>query len=819
VTDARGRGRAAILFLFLLLGLHWRPILLPWALAPADAVFVTPFFAGAAPPDFHGPANELLFDQTYQFVPWRAFAHASLRRGELPLWNPQSLAGTPLAATLGAAVFYPLNLALTALPFPRTLVWSAVVRLWIAGFSTYCLATRHGLGFAAALLAGTGFMLSGYLTVWLGHPHTNVAVLLPLLCLLSERLVAADSPRARARATGLLALAIGVQFTGGHAESSVHALAATGAFHLLRGRQRRAPLAALVVLPVAATVLGAALAAVQLLPFLEWLPLSAEYARRTAAPFRLLDPRALQQLATLPLALFPNVYGNPAWQTPYRSFLPWGNYNENVLYVGVVTLALAVVGIARCRQEGPVRTWAWLALVAAGMAFRLPVVGWLHELPGLALARPERLRMVLALALPLLAGFGLEAVVGARRGARRSFARLLAAVVLAGGALAVAAVTILPALRPALVAWGRALAAARWAALSAPSHPLAFYQAEVERLADTLAATLHPSDIALYAPALVAVGGLAALRLVRHGGTLAAALVALAIVDGVAAGWRFNPALPVRDLYPATPLAARLAGAHDRTTALREDLVPDAHLPLGLSDVRGLDFPTRWYDAYLSLVPERLPWIGYGVLFSGVESPLLRVLNLRWVVSARPAELERAGLRLVASEGGVHLAELDAVQPRSFLVHEAVAAHDDGEAARLLTSAPEAVYRRVILSAGPTPPPAVDSDPDPGASVAAEAATPRRTAWRVRTTRAAWLVSTDAYYPGWQVQVDGSPAALWRANLAFRAVRVPAGEHLIVFCYDPPSVRAGFILGAGAALGIAALLLPLRRRVSGRAGA
>jgi hypothetical protein len=65
--------------------------------------------------------------------------------------------------------------------------------------------------------------------------------------------------------------------------------------------------------------------------------------------------------------------------------------------------------------------------------------------------------------------------------------------------------------------------------------------------------------------------------------------------------------------------------------------------------------------------------------------------------------------------------------------------------------------------------------------------------------------------------VDGSPEALWRANLAFRAVRVPPGEHLVVFRYDPASVRAGLILGAAAALGIAALLLPLR--VSGRAGA
>lgn len=191
MNDARTHVRAAGLLGALLLVVYWRPLVLPRALVPADLVFATPFFARAAPPGLTGPANELLFDQAYQFVPWRHFAHESLRRGELPLWKPQSFSGTPFAATLSAAVFYPLNLALTALPFARTFVWSAVVRLWVAGFSTYLLGRTYGLGPGGAVLAGIAFMLSGYLTVWLGHPHTNVAVLLPFLLLADERLLAA----------------------------------------------------------------------------------------------------------------------------------------------------------------------------------------------------------------------------------------------------------------------------------------------------------------------------------------------------------------------------------------------------------------------------------------------------------------------------------------------------------------------------------------------------------------------------------------------------------------------------------------------------
>src|SRR5439155_1237208 len=162
----------------------------------------------------------LAFDVAYQFVPWRHFAWESLRQGRLPLWNPYSLAGTPFIASMQSAVFYPINLLFTPLPFARTFAWSALLRLWIAGFSAY--------------------------------------------------------------------------------------------------------------LPALAVALGTALAAAQLLPFLEWLPLSAEWARRPAARLALFDPRCWRELLALPLVLFPNLYGNPTWPGPYRSYLPWGNYSENV---------------------------------------------------------------------------------------------------------------------------------------------------------------------------------------------------------------------------------------------------------------------------------------------------------------------------------------------------------------------------------------------------------------------------------------------------------------------------------------------------------
>jgi uncharacterized membrane protein YfhO len=52
-------------------------------------------------------------------------------------------------------------------------------------------------------------------------------------------------------------------------------------------------------------------------------------------------------------------------------------------------------------------------------------------------------------------------------------------------------------------------------------------------------------------------------------------------------------------------------------------------------------------------------------------------------------------------------------------------------------------------------------------------------------------VLADTWYPGWQATVDGEPAAMMRANHAFRAVQLEAGEHEIEMLYRPRLVLVG----------------------------
>ena len=71
----------------------------------------------------------------------------------------------------------------------------------------------------------------------------------------------------------------------------------------------------------------------------------------------------------------------------------------------------------------------------------------------------------------------------------------------------------------------------------------------------------------------------------------------------------------------------------------------------------------------------------------------------------------------------------------------------------------------------------------------------------------AYLILADAWYPGWTATVNGEPAPIYRANLIFRALQVPAGDSTVEFRFDPQMWRAALYIGAS--LWIIALLIGL----------
>jgi uncharacterized membrane protein YfhO len=72
---------------------------------------------------------------------------------------------------------------------------------------------------------------------------------------------------------------------------------------------------------------------------------------------------------------------------------------------------------------------------------------------------------------------------------------------------------------------------------------------------------------------------------------------------------------------------------------------------------------------------------------------------------------------------------------------------------------------------------------------------PTRISVSVRAGAPAFLLLTDAYYPGWTATVNGEPVDVRRADVMFRAVPVPAGESIVIFEYRPAWLPAVLIAG------------------------
>ncbi len=62
---------------------------------------------------------------------------------------------------------------------------------------------------------------------------------------------------------------------------------------------------------------------------------------------------------------------------------------------------------------------------------------------------------------------------------------------------------------------------------------------------------------------------------------------------------------------------------------------------------------------------------------------------------------------------------------------------------------------------------------------------PQNIVVQVESTSDAFFAMSDTYYPGWGATVDGKEAKVERANFAFKAVAVPAGNHIVAMKFQP----------------------------------
>lgn len=791
---------AAGLFALVVLVYLWPVLVGGGVLSPASFLWGLAPWRAPTPAGLARFSNELLSDVPTSYYPWDVLARSMLHSGTFPAWNTHAFAGTPLFANLSVAWLGPFSLPLWVLPLNYALGVTAALKLWVAAFGTYLLVRELRLGFWAGLVAGTSFALCAFDVVWLTHQaHVAVAVLLPWLVWLTERIV-----RRGGRAEGVaLAVVVAAALGGGHPGTQVHVLAATLLYALVRGttvagtppRERLRRLATV----GAGLVVGALLMAVVLVPG-ERAAIGAvgEAARRNGGSGSLIG--STLPLRSLLAAAFPDWWGRPSevlFPHPAPSVGP-ANYNERAFYAGSVALVLAAVALA---SRGAWRRKAPFALLSAiGLAVPLdaPLIhGLVVRLPLFDRVQNQRMLLWFAFAVAVLGAFGVQAVLDAPRRQRRAWAAIGAAV--ATGVVALATIHRAPG------DVGRAL------------HHL------TNRFAGATPGALAMAS-AIRWLALVALVALALLLLRARprrrwpaGGLLALA----AACDMLLFAHAYQPMGPASVVIPPrTPAIAFLQGhaGDGRIAGVGQALLTDWSTIYGLHDVRGYDAPqpsVRFFALWRAINPRQLEWTPFET--AGISPRVLRVLGLlgtRYLVAepdAAPAAGDALSYAYRGADAAVYENALPA--PRAFVAARVdVAAGEPREIAAVTSPGfdprRDAVARRDELPVAPPPSSA------PG-TVRVVREADSRVVLDAALSRRGLVVLDDAWAPGWSVTVDGRPARALEADVVMRGVVAPAGRHRIVWSYGVPGLRLGLLLSAAgllALLGWSGALLARSRR-------
>jgi hypothetical protein len=162
---------------------------------------------------------------------------------------------------------------------------------------------------------------------------------------------------------------------------------------------------------------------------------------------------------------------------------------------------------------------------------------------------------------------------------------------------------------------------------------------------------------------------------------------------------------------------------------------------------------------------------------------------------------------------------LDAL-PRAYAVHHTRVIAGDEVAIAAMRDPAFDPARTAILAGGQEIGTSPTEGDAPQAKAAAQPVTilsyePEEVLLRASLSVPGYVVLSDSYYPGWRATVDGEPVVIERANLAFRAVHVPAGTHTVRWVYRPTSYRAGLGISAAALLALATAfsIVAIRRAV------
>ncbi len=710
-------------------------------------------------------------------LPWKGLAFEQIKRGQPPLWNPYNFTGSPLLANYQSGILYPFNLLYLILT--PLMAWSAltILQVFLAMVFMFLLLRKFKVSLPASLFGSLAFVSSSFFIMWIEIDIIGHAYLwLPLIIYFIESILA-EKKRYFYPA---LSLAIALSIFAGYPQTAVLVALYALLYFLFRvwhlakkGRQIASFLLFL--------GLGFALAAAQLLPTIELYqqaPLSQSFAHWTFDYFLIPYRQLLSFFA-------PDFFGNPA----ANNF--WGkDYGDLTPSLGIIPLFFALIPLFFKRKDKLFKFLYLTSLFFLLLAVRSPVsfLVKVAHLPILSSGNPARILCLLFFNLSFLSAFGFDHFLPkVTKATKDQRIRIL------GFAFVLIFLSL----------WGFAFLTPK--ILTANS-------SMVGNLAVTRRNLVIPTfGLLIISGLFLSQNYLKKFKYFRHlAGGLIIGFLFLSLFYRV---HKYNPFSPEKFFFPNHPIIEFLKD---------KSLVTDRFYGWETAHFDN-NFAT-FYQIYAAEGYDTLRIGRYAELVAAIESgkipdeylrsdavfpkddsenrrKIFNLLGIKYLLDKddaakgswdpQPWKYPEDRYQLIWQKEKWKVYENLETLPRAFLVDDYLVIKDDEEIIEKIFAADFDMAAMVILEEEIPGRELVKGNPG---KVEMVAYTPNQVEIKTENNGDALLFLSDAFYPGWQAYLDGRQEKIYRANYAFRAVLVPAGEHQIIFSYEPDSFKWGTIV-------------------------
>ncbi|MFH1312163.1 MAG: YfhO family protein [Candidatus Eisenbacteria bacterium] len=734
-------------------------------------------------------------DCTFSYFPRRVFATRMIRQGQIPYWNPHQFGGTPFLANFQSAVFYPVNLMLYGFDPATQMDLFLYLHFLVAAIFTYLFARKLGLTRRASVVSALSFTFCGFMVTRYGQPtFVSTASWLPALLYFAERLMEAPG----FRRSGVLALVLSLCILAGFPQLvllNVYTLVLYLAIRLALLKEKRGRWKCMTaVFLVLSLVVAGLVCAFQLLPTYEL----STFSYRKVLPFDMVLSSAHHGLVGLKY-LIPDILGDPVEIGVLSKALHKvegepafiQNYVGTTGYVGIIPLLLAVLALTKPRRRlVPFVVLAALTLLTVFGTGLLSV--FYRFLPGFNFSRIDRVILIYMCSISMLAGYGFDIALHGHARKRLFYTGAVFIAFAASFAIWISSTGIDLILRHVgdIVSRDAYLAYA----------PRKIWGFTIIAVLSGVLLLLRSRNRVSRNLFFVAVG-------------------AVLLVDLLSNGLTFKVSQPADGVLPASSYIEDLKADKGlwRIAKYGANVIPaNTATLLGIDDIHGYDaLNVNHYMEVLGVIDSSMIAVGNAALRrrigpvtdrGALDSKIMDLLNVKYILSV--GETEGRKRRPVTLLNDDYL-------PRAFIVDRARFFDTHAEILEYMKTGEFEPAEEVLLKPrrkGREP----DQDPDslvtgtPGTAEITDHG-PNGVTIAVEVERISYLVVSDVYYPGWRVYVDGNERALFRADCAFRAVRIRPGDRVVRMEFRPQYFRIGLLFSA-AGIALLAVLISSRRR-------